>query len=89
MDSFNPDHSIKTDKNVKCFQNHLPFFSEIYSASAMKMHQMAAKIKGIVSGMLTEIKLPKCNENVIGGIRKIDVTEFTKCINTTPRQSEF
>jgi hypothetical protein len=57
----------------------------------MKIHQMAAKIGGIVRGVFTDtiifdgkIKKSKCNKDVIGGIRET----ATKCINTKPRSSD-
>ena len=62
MDKFNPDEHMKTEspliyhvynnKKIKSFQNYLPFFYKIYNVSAMKMHQMATKIGGIVRGVL-------------------------------------
>jgi hypothetical protein len=61
----------------------------------MKMHQMATKIGGIVRGVFTDtiifegkIKKPKCNKDVIGGIREPAIKDFTKCINTAPRESK-
>ena len=97
---FNPDDHIKSEspliyhvynnKKIKSFQNYLPFFYKIYNVSAMKMHQMAIKIGGIVRGVFTdtiifegEINKPKCNKDVIGGIRETTIKDFTKCINTT------
>jgi hypothetical protein len=106
MDNFNPDDHIKTEsplifhvynnKRVKSFQNYLPFFYKIYNVSAMKMHQMATKIGGIVRGVFTDtiifegnINKPKCNKDIIGGIRETAIKDFTKCINTTPRASKY
>ena len=84
------------DKRVKSFQNYLPFFYKIYNISAMKMHQMATKIGGIVRGVFTDtiifegnINKPKCNKDIIGGIRETTTKDFTKCIDTTPRQSKY
>ena len=79
LDNFNPDEHIKTesplifhvynDKRVKSFQNYLPFFYRIYNISAMKMHQMATQIGGIVRGVFTDtiifegdINKPKFNK---------------------------
>jgi hypothetical protein len=52
---------------------------------------LATKIGGIVRGVFTdtiifegEINKPKCNKDVIGGIRETAIKDFTKCINTTP-----
>ena len=106
LNNFNPDEHIKTesplifhvynDKRVKSFQNYLPFFYRIYNISAMKMHQMATQIGGIVRGVFTDtiifeggINKPKCNKKVIGGIRKTSIKEFTKCMNITPRASKY
>ena len=106
MDNFNPDDHMKTesplifhvynDKRVKSFQNYLPFFYKIYNVSAMKMHQMATKIGGIVRGVFTDtiifegnINKPKCNKDIIGGIRETTTKDFTKCIDTTPRPSKY
>ena len=106
MDNFNPDDHIKTEsplifhvynnKRVKSFQNYLPFFYKIYNVSAMKMHQMATRIGGIVRGVFTDtiifegnINKPKCNKDIIGGIRETAIKDFTKCINTTPRASKY
>ncbi len=62
----------------------------------MKMHKMATKIGGIERGVFTDnilfegkINKPKCNKDVIGGIRETAIKYFTKCINTTPRQSKY
>jgi hypothetical protein len=81
---------------VNFFQNHLPFFNKIYNISAMKMHQMATKIGWVVRGVFTDtiifegkINEPKCNKDIIGGIREINIIDFTKCINTTTRESKF
>jgi hypothetical protein len=41
-------------------QNYLPFFYRIYNISAMKMHPI------IFEG---DIEKPKCNKDLIGGIR--------------------
>jgi hypothetical protein len=56
----------------------------------MKMHQTATKIGGIVRGVFTDtiifegnINKPKCNKDIIGGIRETAIKDFTKCINTT------
>jgi len=106
IDKFNPDHHMKTespliyhvynDKKVKSFQNYLPFFYKIYNLSAMKMHQMATKIGGIVRGVFTDtiifegdIIKPKCNEDIIGGIRETNIKDFTKCMNTKPRKNNY
>ena len=106
INKFNPDDHIKSEspliyhvynnKKIKSFQNYLPFFYKIYNVSAMKMHQMATKIGGIVRGVFTdtiifegEINKPKCNKDVIGGIRETSIKDFTKCINTTPRASKY
>ena len=35
------------------------------------------------------INKPKCNKDVIGGITETITKDFTKCINTTPRESNF
>ena len=57
---------------------------------------MATKIGGIVRGVFTytiifegKINKPKCNKDVIGGIRETAIKDLTKCINTTPRQSKY
>ena len=62
----------------------------------MKMHQMATKIGGIVRGVFTDtiifegkINKPKCNEDIIGGIRETAIKDFTKCIHTTLRESKY
>jgi hypothetical protein len=62
----------------------------------MKMHKMATKIGGIVRGVFTDtiifegkINKPKCNKDVIGGIRETAIKDFTKCIDTTPRPSKY
>jgi hypothetical protein len=62
----------------------------------MKMHQMTTKIGGIVRGVFTDtiifesrINKPKCNKDIIGGIRETAIKDFTKCINTTPRESKY
>jgi hypothetical protein len=87
---------VYNDKRVKSFQNYLPFFYKIYNVSAMKMHKMATKIGGIVRGVFTDtiifegkINKPKCNKDVIGGIRETAIKDFTKCIDTTPRPSKY
>ncbi len=36
-----------------------------------------------------KINKPKCNQDIIGGIRESSINDFTKCINTTPRESKF
>ena len=89
-------YHVYNDKKVKSFQNYLPFFYKIYNVSAMKMHQMASKIGGNVCGVFTDtiifegqINIPKCNKNVIGGIRETSVKDFTRCTNTKPRESNF
>ena len=60
----------------------------------MKMHQMSSKIGGVVRGFFTdtvifegEIIKPKCNKDIIGGIRETSIKEFTKCMNTKPREN--
>ncbi len=60
------------------------------------MNQMAAKIGSIVRGVFTdtiifegEINKAKCNKYVFGGIRETAIKDFTKCINTTPRESDY
>jgi hypothetical protein len=62
----------------------------------MKMHQLATQIGRIACGVFTDtiifegkINQSNCNKNVISGIRKTAVTEFTQCMNTTPRGSKF
>ena len=35
------------------------------------------------------INTPKCNKDIIGGIRETAIKDFTKCINTTPRESKY
>jgi hypothetical protein len=62
----------------------------------MKMHQMSTKIGGTVRGVFTDtiifegkITKPKCNKNIIGGIRATSVKDFTKCMYTTPRASKY
>ncbi len=49
----------------------------------MKMHKMANKIGGIVRGVVTDtiifegkINKPKCNKDVIGGIRETSIKDF-------------
>ena len=51
---------------------------------------------GIVRGVFTDtiifegkIDKPKCNKDIIGGIRETTIKDFTKCINTTPRVSKY
>ena len=87
---------VYNDTKIKSFQNYLPFFYRIYNISAMKMHQMATQIGGTVRGVFTDtiifegsINTPKCNKNIIGGIRKTSIKEFTKCMNITPRTSKY
>ena len=48
---------------------------------------MATKIGGIVRGLFTDtiifegsIIKPKCNKDIIGGIRKTTIKDFTKCM---------
>jgi hypothetical protein len=60
------------------------------------MHQMATRIGGTVRGVFTDtiifegkITKPKCNKDIIGGIRKTAIKDFTKCMNTTPRASKY
>jgi len=106
IDNFNPDYYMKkespliyhvyNDKRVKSFQNYLPFFYKIYNLSAMKMHQMANKIGGVVRGVFTdtiifegEVIKPKCNKDVIGGIRETNIKDFTKCMNIKPRENNY
>ncbi len=62
----------------------------------MKMHQMAKIIGGTVRGVFTDtiifegkLTKPKCNKNIIGGIRATSVKDFTKCMYTTPRASNY
>jgi Cdc6-like AAA superfamily ATPase len=57
---------------------------------------MATKIGGTVRGVFTDtiifegkITKPKCNKNIIGGIRATSVKDFTKCMYTTPRASKY
>jgi ketol-acid reductoisomerase len=66
------------------------------NVSAMKIHQMATKIGGMVHGVYTDtficeckIDKPKCSNDVIGGIRETAIKDFTKCINKTPRASDY
>ncbi len=89
-------YHVYNNKKIKVFQNYLPFFYKIYNVSAMKMHKMATKIGGIVRGVFTDtiifegkINKPKCNEDIIGGIRETAIKDFTKCINTKPRSSDY
>jgi hypothetical protein len=58
------------------------------------MHQMATKIEGVVCGVFTDviifegdIKKPKCNSDVIGGIRETRINDFTKCTESTDIKS--
>jgi ATP-dependent Zn protease len=62
----------------------------------MKMHQMANIIGGVVHGVFTdtfvfegEVFKPKCNKDVIGGIRETNFKDFTKCMNTKPRENNY
>ena len=89
-------YHVYNNTKIKSFQNYLPFFYKIYNVSAMKMHKMATKIGGNVCGVFTDtiifegkINKPKCNKDVIGGIRETAIKDFTKCINTTPRESKY
>jgi hypothetical protein len=89
-------YHVYNNKKIKSFQNYLPFFYKIYNVSAMKMHKMATKIGGIVRGVFTDtiifegkINKPKCNKDIIGGIRETAIKDFTKCINTKPRASDY
>ena len=57
---------------------------------------MAFKIGITVRGVFTDtiifegnIIKPKCNKNIIGGIRETSIKEFTKCISTIPRESKY
>ncbi len=64
MNKFNPDDHMKTEisliyhvydnNKVKVFPNYLPFFYRKINLSAMKMHQMATKIWGVVRGVFTD-----------------------------------
>ncbi len=62
----------------------------------MKMHRMATKIGGVVCGVFTDtiifegdIKKPKCNKDIIGGIRETAIKDFTKCTDTKPRSNNY
>ncbi len=62
----------------------------------MKMHQMATQIGGIVHGVFTDtiifegvINKPTCNKDIIGAIRETSVKDFTKCMDTKPRESKY
>jgi hypothetical protein len=69
-------HHVYNNNKVKVFHNDIPFFYKIYNVPAMKMHQMATKIVGIVCGVLTDtivlegkLSKPKCNKDV-GGCKR-------------------
>ncbi len=62
----------------------------------MKMHQMATQIGGIVLGVFTDtiifegdINKLTCSKDIICGIRKTSVKDFTKCMDTKPRESKY
>ncbi len=38
---------------------------------------------------LTSLKFPKCKKDVICGTRETAIKDFTKFINTTPRESKY
>jgi hypothetical protein len=64
----------------------------------MKMRQLATKVGGIVRCVFTDtiflntiifegkITKPKCNKDVISGIRETSVEDFTKCMNIKRRE---
>ena len=89
-------YHVYDDKRVKSFKNSLPLFYKVYNVSAMKMHQMTKLIGGTVRAVFTDtiifegkINQPKCNTNIIGGIRKTKLKEFTHCCNTKPRETKY
>ena len=54
----------------------------------MNMHQIATQSGGTVRGVFTdtvifdgEINKPKCNKDVIGGIRANGIQDFTSCMD--------
>jgi hypothetical protein len=62
----------------------------------MKMHQLATRIGGTVRGVFTdtiifegEVNKPKCNKDIIGGIRSTGMNDFTKCIYTMTRLNKY
>ena len=88
-------HLYNNSKIMK-FQHELPIFYKIYNVSAIEMHQMSLMIGGTVRGVFTDtiifegdIKEPKLNTDIIGGIRKTEIKEFTKCTYTEPRKTEY
>jgi hypothetical protein len=89
-------YHVYDDKRVKSFQNYLPLFYKVYNVPAMKMHQMTKLIGGAVKAVFTDtfisegkINQPECNKNIIGGIRKAKLKEFTHCSNTKPRETKY
>jgi hypothetical protein len=62
----------------------------------MKMHQMSSKIGGVVRSIFTDtiifevdIIKPECNKDIISGIKETSIKEFTKCMNTKPRENNL
>jgi hypothetical protein len=89
-------YHIYNTKEVKQFQNALPFFYKIYNVSAVKMHKMATLVGGIVRGIFTDtivfenaVSVPHCDPTVIGGIRKTKVKEFTRVSGLQARKMKY
>ncbi len=55
-------------KQVKSFQNDLPFFYAIHNISALKMHQLHERISGKLIGVLTDTIVVEGNINNIDAI---------------------
>ncbi len=53
----------------------------------MKMYQMTTQIRGTVRGVFTDTII--FEGDIIGGIWKTSIKEFTKCMNTLPRASKY
>jgi hypothetical protein len=89
-------YHLYNTKEIKQFQNALPFFYKIYNCSAVQMHRMATQIGGIVRGIFTDtiifenaVNIPKCDASLIGGIRESSLKEFTRLGDYTPRKMKY
>ena len=89
-------YHVFNNSRVHHFHNSLPIFYKVYNMSAIKMHQMASQVGGIVRGVFTDtiifenaVNKPYCDASIIGGIREAPVKEFTKCMSTIPRKTEY
>ena len=83
-------------KELKHFQNALPFFYKIYAISAVKMHRMSKLVGGVVRGVFTDTiifqdaeRVPECDSKKIGGIRETSIKEFSKVLPITFRNDTY